>query len=286
MFCSDSHFNLTKGPACTFTGSLNCFNQLTLVNDMATEIPTGGKPSFVTKYRFSVQPNFGEHLVTMRASALFIGLSEREYSEVISHGRARTFPRDELLYAQGQPVNCMILLQSGSVKHTQLSASGEEVLLWMSGSGDALNLQTEAKPRGYSCSARAMEQCGAFVWDYTRVQALLLQYPQIEKNITQILASRLKELEERFREIATEKVATRLAFALLRLLKQVGKVSLEGTQVLLSREELAQMTGTTLFTISRILSRWAELGFVVPRREAILISNPKGLESVGSERSA
>ena len=130
-----------------------------------------------------------------------------------------------------------------------------------------------------------MEQCKALVWDYMRLQAMLLQYPQIGRNISRILAGRLKELEERFREIATEKVATRLALVLLRLLKQVGKVSPGGTQVFLSREELGQMTGTTLFTISRILSRWAERGFVVPRREAILISNPKELESIGCENS-
>ena len=247
---------------------------------MATGMPGGGDAA---KYTFSAQPIFGKNLVSMCASALFAGLTERECSEVISCGRARTFPRNELLYAQGQPVNSLILLQSGSVKHTQLSANGEEVLLWMCASGEALNLQTEATSSGYSCSARAMEQCNALVWDYTRVQILLVQYPQIGKNISQILASRLKELEERFREIATEKVATRLAFVLLRLSKQVGKVSHEGTQVFLNREELAQMTGTTLFTISRILSGWAEQGFVVPRREAILISNPKGLESVGSE---
>lgn len=247
---------------------------------MATEMPGGGDAA---KYTFSIRPNCGEHLVLMRASALFTGLTERECTEVISCGRTRTFARNQLLYAQGQPTNRLILLQSGSVKHTQLSANGDEVILWMSGSGEALNLQTEVISRGHSCSARAMEQCQVLVWDYTRVQALLLQYPQIAKNIDQILASRLKELEERFREIATEKVATRLALALLRLGKQVGKVSVEGTQVFLSREEFAQMTGTTLFTISRILSRWAEQGFVVPRREAILISDPKGLESVGSE---
>jgi len=254
-----------------------------MVNDMATDLPRGRDASSAAKYPSSIQPNFGENVVSMSASALFTGLTERECIEVIACGRVRTFVRNQLLYAQGQPTNTLILLQSGVVKHTQLSANGEEVLLWMSGSGEALHLQTEATSCGHSCSARAMEPCQALVWDYTRIQALLVQYPQIETNITQILASRLKELEERFREIATEKVATRLALVLLRLLKQVGKVSREGTHVFLNREELAQMTGTTLFTISRILSRWAEQGFVVPRREAILISNPKGLESVGSE---
>jgi CRP/FNR family transcriptional regulator, nitrogen oxide reductase regulator len=43
------------------------------------------------------------------------------------------------------------------------------------------------------------------------------------------------------------------------------------------------MTGTTLFTISRILSRWAERGVVVPRREAVLVSDPGRLESIGNK---
>jgi CRP-like cAMP-binding protein len=164
----------------------------------------------------------------------------------------------------------LIFLQTGCVKHTQISDTGNEVILWMSRSGEALNVQPETTFRDHSCSARAMEQCQTLVWQYARLEASFHRYPQIRKNISQILASRLKELEERFREIATEKVATRLALTLLRLLKQVGQVSHEGTQVFMSREELAQRTGTTLFTISRILSKWAERGIVVPRREAIL----------------
>jgi CRP-like cAMP-binding protein len=81
--------------------------------------------------------------------------------------------------------------------------------------------------------------------------------------------------------VATEKVARRLALTLLRLLKQIGKQTHGGIQVSLSREELAQMTGTTLFTISRILSKWSEEGFVVPRREAVVVRDPKRLGEVG-----
>jgi len=130
-----------------------------------------------------------------------------------------------------------------------------------------------------------MEQCTALVWDYARLQSLLDKYPQISNNISRILAGRLQELEERFREVATERVAKRLALVLLRLLKQVGKPSEDGIQVSLSRLELGQMTGTTLFTISRILSKWAEQGFVVPRRESVLVNDLKRLESVGDEEA-
>jgi CRP-like cAMP-binding protein len=219
----------------------------------------------------------------MCASALFTGLSQQECTELVSCARARTFARDELLFSQGQPVRSLILLESGSVKLTQLSASGNEVLMWMSGSGDALSVNAESTSCSHTCSARAMEHCKALVWEYQRLQALLNQYPQVRKNISRILAGRLQELEERFREVATEKVAKRLAQALLRLLKSVGKPSAEGIQVSLTREELAQMTGTTLFTISRVLSKWAEQGLVQPLREAVLVNDPEKLESVSDE---
>jgi CRP-like cAMP-binding protein len=107
--------------------------------------------------------------------------------------------------------------------------------------------------------------------------------PQIGRNIGMILAARLNELEERFREVATEKVAKRIALALLRLLKHIGKTVHGGVEVSLSREELAQMTGTTLFTTSRVLSRWGEMGFVQPRRESVLVRDRNRLALVSED---
>jgi CRP-like cAMP-binding protein len=231
----------------------------------------------------SANTNLAEHLVLMCASALFTGLSQRECKEIASCARARTFARNELLFNQGQPVQNLILLESGSVKLTQISPAGDEVLLWMTGSGDPVNVNADAASCSHTCSARAMEHCKALVWEYQRLQALLNQYPQIRKNISRILAGRLEELEERFREVATEPVARRLALTLLRLLKQVGKPSKEGIQVSLTREELAQMTGTTLFTISRVLSKWAVQGLVQPIREGVVINNPERLESASDD---
>jgi CRP-like cAMP-binding protein len=224
-----------------------------------------------------------ERVVLMCASALFSGLSKQACIDIASCAKARIFARDELLFMQGQPVRNLVLIQTGRVKLTQLSPNGNEVILWMNGSGEAVGVPPETSSCNHTCSARAMEQCRALTWEYARLQNLLVEYPQIRNNINQILSSRLNELEERFREVATEKVARRLALALLRLLKQVGKQSQDGVEISLSREELAQMTGTTLFTISRILSKWGEEGFVLPRREAVLVRDPQRLGEVGSE---
>jgi CRP-like cAMP-binding protein len=184
---------------------------------------------------------------------------------------------------QGQPVRHLVLIQSGSVKLSQLSPNGNEVILWMNGSGDTVGVPADSEACNHTCSARAMEKCKALVWEYNKLQNLLAEYPVIRKNISQILSNRLSELEERFREVATEKVAKRVALALLRLLKQVGKQSQGGIEILLSREELAQMTGTTLFTISRLLSKWGEQGFVLPRREAVVVRDARRLGQVSDE---
>ena len=227
-------------------------------------------------------PSFdvAERVVMMCASALFTGLSERECLEIASCARARTFARDEILFMEGQPARNLVMIHTGSVKLSQLSANGNEVILWMTGSREPVGVPAESTSCSHTCSARAMEQCKASVWEYAKLQALMLEYPQIRKNISNILSGRLSELEERFREVATEKVARRLALALLRLVKRVGKPANPGTEVSLSREELAQMTGTTLFTISRVLSKWAEMGFVDPRRGSVVVLDSKRLGQV------
>jgi CRP-like cAMP-binding protein len=127
-----------------------------------------------------------------------------------------------------------------------------------------------------------MEPSKLLVWDFGRLQRFLEEYPQIRVNIGAILSNRLNELEERFREVATEKVDKRVAMAILRMAKQIGKPAHGGIEVPLTREELAQMTGTTLFSISRLLSKWGEEGFVLPRREAVVVLDAKRLGKAGS----
>ena len=221
-----------------------------------------------------------ERIAMMCASALFTGLSEKECLEIASCARARTFVRDEILFMEGQPARSLVMIHSGSVKLSQLSSSGDEVILWMTGSSDPVGVPAEHSSCNHTCSARAMEQCKASVWEYQRLQNLMVEYPQIRKNISNILSSRLSELQERFREVATEKVAKRLALTLVRLAKKVGKPAYPGTEISLSRDELAQMTGTTLFTISRVLSKWAESGFIAPRRGSVVVLDAKRLGEV------
>ena len=207
-------------------------------------------------------------------SALLAGLSPQQRSEILACARITNFARNETLFSQDQMIHKLIMIRTGSVKLTQLSPDGKEVILWLNGPGDAVGMHADADGSNHSCSAQAMERCQVFVWESHLLQMLISRYPRIQVNLGRILAGRLSELEERFCEIASERVPKRLALVLTRLLKSIGKESREGVEVVITREELAQMTGTTIFTISRTLSKWADFGFIIPRREGVVIIDP------------
>jgi len=90
----------------------------------------------------------------------------------------------------------------------------------------------------------------------------------------------LVQLEERFREISTERVAPRLSSQLLRLIDQLGKKEDAQIEIAVSQRDLAQLIGTTIFTVNRLLNLWQEQGIVRPRRESLLVLNVEALKKL------
>ena len=230
-----------------------------------------------------IESEISERVALIRSSPLFAGISQSECTQIVVSARARTFSRHEVIFMEGQPIRQVLLIKSGCVKLTQVSQDGSEVILRLSGPSDIVGVLSLSADSLHTCSAHVVETCTGFLWDALKFEGFLEHLPVMRKNVVRILSSRLNELEERFREVATEKVGTRVAHELVRLLKQVGKPLNGGIQVGLSREELAQMTGTTLFTISRLMSEWEQLGFVLPRREAVLVRDPQRLSRIDDD---
>ena len=246
--------------------------------DLARRVSvSGASPSLI-------DAEIRERVALMCSSEVFAGIDPSECAQIASGARARVFSRHEVIFAEGQPIRQVLLIRSGCVKLTQLGQDGSEVILRLSGAGDVVGVLALSAENHHTCSAHVVESCRGLFWDVLKFESFLEHLPKMRKNVVRILAARLNELEQRFREVATEKVGTRVAHELTRLLKQVGKPLSMGIEVGLSREELAQMTGTTLFTISRLMSEWEQLGFVLPRREAVVVRDPQRLSEVGDDQ--
>jgi CRP-like cAMP-binding protein len=96
------------------------------------------------------------------------------------------------------------------------------------------------------------------------------------------------ELSDRLRELATERVARRVAHALLRLVRKAGRRTDRGVEIdmPLTREDIARLSGTTLFTVSRLMADWEEAGIVESGRERVTIRSPHGLVAIAEDLPA
>lgn len=113
----------------------------------------------------------------------------------------------------------------------------------------------------------------------------MTRYPQIAINAIRIIGKRLQEMQDRMRELATQRAERRIAHALVRLAQQSGNSTAAGTAIAfpLRRKDVADVAGTTLHTASRILTGWERAGLLVSQRRRLTIRNTTELLRIAEE---
>lgn len=197
----------------------------------------------------------------------------------------RRVDRDAFFYHQGDPASAFYILAEGQVKLTEVTADGQQILVRFVGPGEAMGIIAALSKAVYPLSAQAVDNCLALTWDGEILEQLMERYPRMAIDGLRLVSQRWHELEERFRELATERVERRLAQTMLRLVRQAGRKVETGILIdlPLSRQDLAEMTGTTLYTVSRILNQWEQQNLVELGRERVLIRYPHGLAQIAED---
>ena len=212
---------------------------------------------------------------------LFSEIPLEDCAKIVALAHEARFAQGTAVFFAGDPLRQVVLLTSGCVKLTQSSREGEEVILRLVGPGETLCVECFPKYK-HCATAWTVQPSTALVWETSRFQAVAERFPSLGRNVSCVLMKNLRQLEVRFREVSTEKVAPRLSRQLLRLLDQVGMDSEGHTEIALSQRDLAQMTATTLFTVNRLLNGWEDQGIVRLRREALLVLNVQALKELSS----
>ena len=180
-------------------------------------------------------------------------------------------------FLQGQPAEYLYILLSGRVKLCQVSADGEQVNLRTVMPGELFGaIGAVEENASYPVCAEALEDSTALAISGSAFHHLLEQRPHLSFALMKLMTGYIQEMQERYREVVTEKVEQRIARVLVRLASQMGRGEAQGVVIELpfSRQELAEMAGTTLYTVSRVLSGWEKRGLIVTRRELIIVSHP------------
>lgn len=216
---------------------------------------------------------------------LFQGLSSDELAMVVQTAWHRQVERGSFFFLEGDPATHLYVLTQGQVKLAQLTPEGQQVILRFACPGEMFGGIAVLGAWEYPVSAEAMDDCQALAWDGETMAQLMEQCPHLAINALHLLAQRVHELQDRLREMTTERVERRIARALLRLIWQAGR-KVEGGVLIdlpLSRQDLAEMTGTTLYTVSRILSRWEHEGLIESGRTRVLVRHPHGLVTIAED---
>jgi CRP-like cAMP-binding protein len=176
----------------------------------------------------------------------------------------------------------MFVLLEGRIKLSQLGPDGQQALIRINKPVSLFALVAMTSIPGYPVTAQAAVDCQAIYWTRAELIDFVIQMPQLALNAMRIMAEQLNEIQDRFRQVTTERVEQRLAQTLIRLATQSGKSIPEGILIDLpvTRQDLAEMCGTTQYTASRLLSQWEEQGLVIAGREKVIVCNPHGLVKI------
>jgi CRP-like cAMP-binding protein len=221
----------------------------------------------------------------LAACPLFAGLAPQDLVAVASPAAERRLRRREVLFMQGDAARELALVTAGRLKLSQVGADGQELIVRYVGPGEICALVALFPGQEYPVTAEAVAATRLLCWPQAAIERLMLEHPRLALNGLRIQGERMGELTERLLEIATERVAQRVARSLLRLARRAGRRTERGVEIdlPLSREDLAQLAGTTVFTVSRLMADWEAAGIVEGGRGRVVIRFPHGLVSIAED---
>jgi len=213
------------------------------------------------------------------ACPLLEGLAPAAQEEAAKQAVVRKLRKGQILFRQGEEAQAVYVVLQGALKLLQEDSFGHQVLVRFVGPGRVMAAVALNPGHSYPVTAQAVTAAAVALWPAPLLRDLCRRYPSMGLAAMREVAEHMRDMQERFLELASERVEQRLARCLVRLASQVGKRTGEGLllDVPLSRQDLAAMTGTTLYTVSRILSHWEEQGLLRAGRERVVLLRPHGL---------
>lgn len=220
----------------------------------------------------------------LRAAPSFRRLSAEDRQRVASVARVRSYDKGETVFAEGEPSDFFYSVSSGRVKVVKMLPSGKEVILEVFGEGEPLGAVAVYEGRPFPASGIAMEETVCILIARLTFFSLLEQHPTLVRGMLTGLTLRLIELTKRLAELSGGRVEARFARLFLKLAQDIGIRHADGAFVALplSRQELADMTGTTIETCIRIMSRWGKDEIVRTEKDGFVVVDTASLEALAN----
>lgn len=217
---------------------------------------------------------------------LFQGLTSAELDDVLRGARSARYAKDTAVFAQEAEAHSFFVLLDGHVRVVRTTPDGQQIIVRYISECEIFGVAAALGRTTYPASAIAAVDCVVLAWPNALWPELSSRFPTFGANTYKTVGSRLQESHTRVVEMSTEQVEQRVAHALLRLVNQTGRKTDQGIEIdfPISRQDIAEMTGTTLHTVSRLLSAWEEKGIIASGRQKVTVKDAHRLVVLAENR--
>jgi CRP-like cAMP-binding protein len=217
--------------------------------------------------------------------ALYRQLSEEDREHLAAAATVQRFHKGEAVFRQDDAARDFFTLVRGRVKVYKVMPNGRVVILEILGPGDPVGAVAVYEELKYPATAEAMEEIVCIRIPKEPFFQLLASRPSLARGLLKAMTHRIVVLANRFAEHSAGKVETRFSRLFLKLAGEMGQPRDDGLFIpmTLSRQELADLMGTTVETAIRIMSRWSKTGVVETDKDGFLVTDQEALERIATD---
>jgi len=201
----------------------------------------------------------------LEQSFIFSTLNNHELAELASLAIERSFVPDEFIFWDGDTPDWFYIVAEGKIKVFKHSSSGKDFIIAFFGPGEMFGEVAVFENKPYPASAQAIAETKVLGIKRDDFLSFLVNRPQVALKIITVLSGRLRDAQGRLRDLAGERVEQRLARTLLMLSSKLGPT------LPFTRQEIADMAGTTTETAIRIISQLKDRGIIRSVRGRIIV---------------
>ncbi len=218
----------------------------------------------------------------LRSFELFSDLDDEELRELSKYIKVEKYPKKSTIFHEGSQPDSFYLIKSGRVKIIKYSNDGKELILEIISEGEFFGAVAVMKGFPYPASAIAMEDTELAKISRSSLMKLLDRFPHLMMRLAMDIGERMRGSQEMLKNIALERVESRIASLLLKLSSKMGKKTSDGVLIdmRLTKQDIADMVGTTVETSIRTMSKFKNKGLIKEQKGRIVITDPDRLSEI------